>query len=109
MDLSFSDLNSGHGLFHALRVVHAADKMRVQLLQNVLEPTEVRDGFFHLFAYVFEYRGQLVPLALGHLTSAAGLRRIVENSFPTQTFTPGAKLFSDTARTRFNQLEAKKS
>ncbi len=48
-------------------------------------------------------------LALGHLASAAELRRIVENSFPTQSFTPGAKLFSDTARSRFQQIEAKKS
>jgi len=48
-------------------------------------------------------------LALGHLKSPAELRRLVETSFPTQTFTPGAKLFSDTARTRFQQLEAKKS
>ena len=47
-------------------------------------------------------------LALGHLKSAAELRRIVAQSFPTQTFTPGAKLFSDTARQRFHQLEAKK-
>ncbi len=48
-------------------------------------------------------------LALGHLKSAAELRRIVESSFPTQTFTPGAKYFSERARTRFHQLEAKKS
>jgi len=47
-------------------------------------------------------------LALGHLKSAAELRHLVEASFPTQTFTPGARLFSDTARRRFHQLEAKK-
>ena len=48
-------------------------------------------------------------LALGHLKSAAELRRVVEKSFPTQTFTPGAKLFSETARTRLHQLQARKS
>ena len=48
-------------------------------------------------------------LALGHIASAKELRRLVEASFPTQTFTPGAKLFSDTAHSRFHQLEAKKS
>jgi sugar (pentulose or hexulose) kinase len=48
-------------------------------------------------------------IALGHLKSAAELRGIVEKSFPTQTFTPGAKLFSDNARERFQQLEAKKT
>jgi rhamnulokinase len=48
-------------------------------------------------------------LALGHLGSASELRRVVENSFPTRNFTPGAKLFSDAARTRFQQLQARKS
>jgi rhamnulokinase len=48
-------------------------------------------------------------LALGHLKSAAELRGVVEKSFPTLTFTPGAKLFSDSARARFQQLEAKTS
>jgi rhamnulokinase len=48
-------------------------------------------------------------LALGHLESAAELRRIVENSFPTQLFTPGAKPLSDETRARFQQLEARKS
>jgi len=48
-------------------------------------------------------------LSLGHLKSAADLRRLVEKSFPTQTFTPGAKLISDAARRRFHQLEAQKS
>ncbi len=48
-------------------------------------------------------------LALGHLHSAAELRRIVENSFPTQLFTPGAKLLSDATRARFQQLDARKS
>jgi rhamnulokinase len=47
-------------------------------------------------------------LALGHLESAAHLRRIVENSFPTQTFLPGAGL-SDAVRTRFQKLHLQKS
>jgi rhamnulokinase len=42
-------------------------------------------------------------LALGHLESAAHLRRIVENSFPTRTFTPASGL-SDEVRTRFQKL-----
>jgi rhamnulokinase len=42
-------------------------------------------------------------LALGHLESASHLRRIVENSFPTQMFFPGASL-SDDARARFQKL-----
>ena len=48
-------------------------------------------------------------LALGHLKSAAELRRIVENSFPTRTYTPGAKLITEAARARFQQLEATQS
>jgi rhamnulokinase len=48
-------------------------------------------------------------LALGQLKSAAELRGIVEKSFPTQTFKPGAKLFGDDTRARFQQLQAKKS
>ena len=58
---------------------------------------------------------QHAPWRPAHAIPARGganlglLRRIVENSFPTQTFTPGTKLFSDTARARFHQLEAKKS
>jgi rhamnulokinase len=42
-------------------------------------------------------------LALGHLDSATHLRRIVENSFPTRTFTPASGL-SDEVRTRFQKL-----
>jgi rhamnulokinase len=42
-------------------------------------------------------------LALGHLESAGHLRRIVEKSFPTQTFTPGASLSTE-VRTRFQTL-----
>jgi len=42
-------------------------------------------------------------LALGHLESSGHLRRIVENSFPTQTFLPGTSL-SDEVRTRFQKL-----
>jgi rhamnulokinase len=42
-------------------------------------------------------------LALGHLESSAHLRRIVESSFPTQTFTPGSGI-SDDVRTRFQKL-----
>jgi rhamnulokinase len=48
-------------------------------------------------------------LALGQLKSAAELRGLVEKSFPTQIFKPGAKLFADSARARFQQLQAKKS
>jgi len=47
-------------------------------------------------------------LALGHLESSGHLRRIVENSFPTQTFLPGAGL-SDEVRTRFQKLRHLKS
>jgi rhamnulokinase len=43
-------------------------------------------------------------LALGHLKSAAHLRRIVENSFPTQTFLPDSG-FPDEVRTRFQKLQ----
>jgi rhamnulokinase len=42
-------------------------------------------------------------LALGRVESAAHLRRIVETSFPTRTFTPGTD-FSDEVRTRFQKL-----
>jgi rhamnulokinase len=42
-------------------------------------------------------------LALGHLESSGHLRRIVENSFPTQTFLPGTG-FSDEVRSRFQRL-----
>jgi rhamnulokinase len=42
-------------------------------------------------------------LALGHLESSGHLRRIVENSFPTQAFLPGTGL-SDEVRTRFQKL-----
>ena len=47
-------------------------------------------------------------LALGHLESPDHLRRIVENSFPTQTFLPGLG-FSDEVRTRFQKLQPLKS
>lgn len=47
-------------------------------------------------------------LALGHLESSGHLRRIVENSFPTQTFLPGTGL-SDEMRTRFQKLQLLKS
>jgi rhamnulokinase len=43
-------------------------------------------------------------LALGHLESSGHLRRIVEASFPTQIFLPGASL-SQEARTRFQKLQ----
>jgi rhamnulokinase len=48
-------------------------------------------------------------LALGHLGSAAELRGMVEHSFPTQLFVPGAKLLPDEARHRFQQLVSKKT
>ncbi len=41
--------------------------------------------------------------ALGHLASDAELRRVVEASFPTRSFTPQPGI-SDTARQRFQQL-----
>ena len=47
-------------------------------------------------------------LALGHLESSGHLRRIVENSFPTQIFHPGAGM-SDVVRTRFQNLHQQKS
>jgi rhamnulokinase len=47
-------------------------------------------------------------LALGHLESSGHLRRIVENSFPTQIFIPG-KGFSDKVLTRFQKLQLHKS
>jgi rhamnulokinase len=47
-------------------------------------------------------------LALGHLESPGHLRRLVENSFPTQTFFPGKGL-SDEVRTRFEKLHQLKS
>ena len=47
-------------------------------------------------------------LALGHLESAGHLRRIVENSFPTQTYIPGNS-FSDAVRNRFQKLQPIKS
>lgn len=47
-------------------------------------------------------------LALGHLESAGHLRRIVENSFPTQTFLPGKGL-SGEVQTRFEKLHHLKS
>jgi rhamnulokinase len=47
-------------------------------------------------------------LALGHLESSRHLRRIVENSFPTQTFLPGTGL-SDEVRTGFQKLQFLKS
>lgn len=42
-------------------------------------------------------------LALGHLESAAHLRRIVADSFSTETYQPGSA-FSDEIRTRFQKL-----
>jgi rhamnulokinase len=48
-------------------------------------------------------------LALGHLGSRDELRRIVEKSFPTQTFSPGTNLLSEATRARFHQLESRKS
>jgi rhamnulokinase len=42
-------------------------------------------------------------LALGHLESAAHLRRIVEKSFPTQEFQPGSS-FTPDIRARFQKL-----
>ena len=47
-------------------------------------------------------------LALGHLESSGHLRRIVENSFPTQTFLPGPG-FPDEIRDRFQKLQPLKS
>ena len=47
-------------------------------------------------------------LALGHIESSGHLRRIVENSFPTQTFLPGNGLPED-VRNRFQKLQPKKS
>ena len=41
-------------------------------------------------------------LALGHLESSGHLRRIVEDSFPTQTFLPGAGLPDET---RFQKIQ----
>jgi len=46
-------------------------------------------------------------LALGHLDSPAHLRRIVENSFPTQIFHPSSGL-ADAVRTRFQKLHQQK-
>jgi rhamnulokinase len=43
-------------------------------------------------------------LALGHLRSPDELRRVVEASFPTQTFAPGAS-FTEEIRARFQALE----
>jgi rhamnulokinase len=43
-------------------------------------------------------------LALGHLESSGHLRRIVEDSFPTQTFFPGAG-FTEEVRARFQKLQ----
>jgi rhamnulokinase len=45
-------------------------------------------------------------LALGHIESAAQIRRIVEASFPTKTFMPGSS-FSDETRSSFQKLQAK--
>jgi rhamnulokinase len=47
-------------------------------------------------------------LALGHLESSAHLRRLVEDSFPTQTFLPGTGI-SDAVRTRFQEIHHLKS
>jgi rhamnulokinase len=47
-------------------------------------------------------------LALGHLESAAHLRRIVEKTFPTQIFAPATSLSQET-RDRFQALETKKT
>ncbi len=44
-------------------------------------------------------------LALGHLGSLGELRRVVEASFPTQTFVPGPA-FSNEVRAKFKQLTA---
>jgi len=45
-------------------------------------------------------------LALGHLESAGHLRRIVENSFPTQTFLPGPGLPDETRFQKFQLLKS---
>ena len=47
-------------------------------------------------------------LALGHLESSGHLRRIVEDSFPTQAFLPGTRL-SNEVQTRFQKLHHLKS
>ena len=44
-------------------------------------------------------------LALGHVASAGDLRAVVERSFPTQVFHPGAA-FSDEVRARFQKLHS---
>jgi rhamnulokinase len=45
-------------------------------------------------------------LALGHIESAAQIRRIVGTSFPTRTFLPGS-MFSEETRLRFQKLQGK--
>jgi rhamnulokinase len=71
----------------------AADATRVPVVTGLVEATAIGNILIQ-------------ALALGHLESAGHLRRIVENSFPTQTFLPGTRL-SDEVRTRFQKLQLK--
>lgn len=71
----------------------AADATRIQIVTGPVEATAIGNVLIQ-------------AMALGHLESSGHLRRIVENSFPTQTFLPGNS-FTDAVRTRFLTLKPK--
>ena len=71
----------------------AADAMLVDVITGPVEATAIGNILIQ-------------ALALGHLESASHLRRIVEKSFPTQVFRPGAG-FPESVRARFHQLSTK--
>jgi rhamnulokinase len=71
----------------------AADATRLPVITGPVEATAIGNIL-------------LQALALGHLESSGHLRRIVENSFPTQTFLPGPGLPDET---RFQKLQPLKS
>ncbi len=73
----------------------AADATAVPVLTGPVEATAIGNILIQ-------------ALALGQLESARHLRRIVEQSFPTQTYLPGSGL-SDEVRTRFQKLQPKNS
>jgi len=73
----------------------AADATRLPVIAGPVEATAIGNILIQ-------------ALALGHLESSAHLRRVVEASFPTQTFHPGPGL-DDAVRDRFQKLHEQKS
>jgi rhamnulokinase len=82
----------GGGTHNQLLNQLTADATRLKVVTGPVEATAIGNILIQ-------------ALALGHLESSQHIRRLVESSFPTKTFQPGAGL-SDETRARFQKLQA---